>query len=47
MDIGSLANPNLWLYNLDSTSLGSLDVDATKSTASVNPSASNGIAVTH
>lgn len=47
MDIGSLANPNLWLYSLDSTSLGSLDVDATKSTATVNPSAANGIATTH
>jgi 6-phosphogluconolactonase len=47
MDIGSLANPNLWLYTLDGTSGGALDVTATKSTASVNPSAANGIAVTH
>ena len=47
MDVGSLANPNLWLYTLDGTSGGALDVTATKSTASVNPSAANGIAVTH
>jgi DNA-binding beta-propeller fold protein YncE len=47
MDIGSLANPNLWQYSFDASSAGSLDVNSTKSTASVNPSASNGIAVTH
>ena len=47
MDVGSLANPNLWLYSFDTTSLGSLDVGATTSTATVNPSQSNGIAVTH
>ncbi len=47
MDIGSLANPNLWLYTLDSSSPGALDVTATKSTASVNPSLATGIAVTH
>jgi 6-phosphogluconolactonase len=47
MDVGSLANPNLWLYTLDTTSGGALDVTSTKSTATVNPSAANGIAVTH
>ena len=47
MDIGNLANPNLWLYSFDATSAGSLDVGATKSTASTSPSASTGIAVTH
>jgi DNA-binding beta-propeller fold protein YncE len=49
MDVGNLANPNLWLYSFDASSgsAGLLDVGATTSTASVNPSASNGIAVTH
>jgi 6-phosphogluconolactonase len=47
MDVGNLANPNLWLYTFDATAAGSLDVTATKPTASVNPSAANGIAVTH
>jgi len=46
MAVGNGANPNLWLYSFDTTSLGSLDVGSTKSTASVNPSAANGIAVT-
>lgn len=47
IDIGSGANPNLWLYSFDGTSLGTLDVSSTKSTASVNPSDANGIAATH
>ena len=48
MDIGTGANPNLWLYNFDTTTNdGTLDIVSTKSTASVNPAASNGIAVTH
>jgi len=46
MAVGNGANPNLWLYSFDATSLGTLDVGSTKSTASVNPSAANGIAVT-
>ena len=47
MALGSGANPNLWLYSFDTTSLGTLDVGSTKSTASVSPSAANGIAVTY
>jgi len=47
MDVGNKANPNLWLYSFDVTSAGSLDVGTTKSTATVNPSAATGIAVTH
>jgi 6-phosphogluconolactonase len=47
MDVGNLANPNLWLYSFDASSAGSLDVSATKSTGTTNPSAANGIAATH
>jgi 6-phosphogluconolactonase len=47
MDVGNKANPNLWLYSFDSSSLGTLDVGSTKSTASTNPSLANAIAVTH
>jgi hypothetical protein len=47
MTVGSLANPNLWLYSFDGTTPGSLDVGSTRSTATVNPSAATGIAVTH
>jgi len=47
MAVGNGDNPNLWLYSFDATSLGTLDVGTTTSTASTNPSASNGIAVTH
>jgi 6-phosphogluconolactonase len=48
IDVGSGANPNLWLYSIDATAAdGTLDVGSTKSTGSVNPSAANGIAITH
>ncbi|HEX4320796.1 MAG TPA: hypothetical protein VHZ52_07835 [Acidobacteriaceae bacterium] len=47
MSVGNKANPNLWLYSFDATNLGSLDVGSTKSTASTNPAASTGIALTH
>lgn len=47
IDVGNGANPNLWLYSLDTTSLGTLDVGSTRSTAGVNPSDANGIAITH
>jgi 6-phosphogluconolactonase len=47
MDIGNAANPNLWLYSFDASSLGSLDVGSTTSTLSTSPSDSNGIAATH
>lgn len=47
MAVGSGANPNLWVYSLDATSLGTLDVGSTLSTAAVNPSTATGIATTH
>jgi 6-phosphogluconolactonase len=47
MNAGFGANPNLWMYSFDSTSLGALDVKTTTSTGSVSPSLANGIAVTH
>jgi 6-phosphogluconolactonase len=47
IDVGSGANPNLWLYSFDASSLGSLDVGSTTSTASTSPSGSNGIVATH
>lgn len=45
--IGYGTNPNLWLYKYDSTTAGTLDVQATATTASANPSLSNGIALSH
>jgi hypothetical protein len=48
MAVGSGANPNLWLYNFDTTTAdGTLDIDSSTSTASVSPAASNGIVATH
>jgi DNA-binding beta-propeller fold protein YncE len=47
MDVGFGANPNLWMYSLDATSLGALDVKTTTSTATVSPSLANAIAATH
>jgi len=47
MDVGNKANPNMWLYSFDATTLGTLDVGMTTSTASTNPSLANAIAVTH
>ncbi|WP_263357151.1 beta-propeller fold lactonase family protein [Acidicapsa ligni] len=47
LSIGNGNNPNLWVYSFDATSLGSLDVANTNSTASTNPSLSNSIAVSH
>jgi 6-phosphogluconolactonase len=47
IDIGNAANPNLWLYSFDASSLGTLDVGSTTSTTSTSPSDSNGIAVSH
>jgi 6-phosphogluconolactonase len=47
LDVGSGANPNLWMYGLDATSLGALDVKTTTSTASVSPSLASAIAATH
>jgi 6-phosphogluconolactonase (cycloisomerase 2 family) len=34
LEIGSGASPNLWLYNFDATTAGTLDIKATTSTAS-------------
>lgn len=45
--IGYGANPNLWLYKYDSTTAGTLDVQATASTGSASPSLSNAIALSH
>lgn len=47
MDVGNKANPNMWLYSFDTSSLGTLDVASTKSTGTANPSLANSIAVTH
>lgn len=45
--IGYGANPNLWLYNYDATTAGTLDVQTTATTSSANPSLSNGVALSH
>ncbi|MFC5865447.1 lactonase family protein [Acidicapsa dinghuensis] len=45
--IGYGTNPNLWLYKYDATTAGTLDVQTTATTASSNPSLSNGIALSH
>jgi len=47
MDVGFGANPNLWLYSFDGTSLGTLDVKTTTSTGTASPSLANALAVTH
>jgi 6-phosphogluconolactonase len=47
IDVGSGANPNLWLYSFDSAGGGVLDVNSTTSTAATNPAVANGIAATH
>ncbi len=47
IDAGFGANPNLWMYSFDATSLGTLDVKTTTSTGSTSPSLANAIAVTH
>ena len=47
LTIGSKGNPNLWVYNFDTTTAGDLDVKTTTSTASATTSAATGIAVTH
>jgi 6-phosphogluconolactonase (cycloisomerase 2 family) len=47
LDAGFGNNPNLWVYKFDGTSLGTLDVTTTTSTASADPSLANGIAITH
>jgi 6-phosphogluconolactonase len=47
MAVGSGVNPDLWLYNFDSTTNnGTLDVKTTTSTSSTSPALANGIAVT-
>ncbi len=47
MSAGFGVNPNLWLYSFDSTTGGTLDVKTTTSTATVDPSLANAIAVSH
>jgi 6-phosphogluconolactonase (cycloisomerase 2 family) len=47
MTIGSNTNPNLWLYNFDTTTAGVLNIKTTTSTASVSPALANGLAVTY
>jgi len=47
IDVGFSTNPNLWMYSLDPTSLGSLDVKTTTSTVSTSPSQAIALAVTH
>lgn len=47
LDIGYGTNPNLWLYNFDATTAGTLDVGTTTTTGSADPSLSNAIALTH
>ena len=45
--VGSGANPNLWVYKFDATSLGTLDVASTLSTSSSDPSGAIAIALSH
>jgi 6-phosphogluconolactonase len=47
LTIGTKGNPNLWVYNFDTTTAGDLDVKTTTSTASSSTSAATGIAATH
>lgn len=45
--IGYGTNPNLWLYKYDATTAGDLDVQATATTGSSDPSLSNSVALSH
>jgi len=47
LDVGFGANPNLWMYSFDATSLGDLNVKTSTSTATSNPSLATAIALTH
>jgi 6-phosphogluconolactonase len=48
VDVGFGINPNLWIYNFDSATPGTLDVTATTSTGGgADPSLSNAVALTH
>jgi 6-phosphogluconolactonase len=47
MQIGTKGNPNLWVYNFDTTVTGDLDVKTTTSTGSSTTTVANGIAATH
>jgi DNA-binding beta-propeller fold protein YncE len=47
LNIGFGTNPNFYVYSYDATAPGTLDIKSTTSTATVNPSLSNAIAVTH
>jgi DNA-binding beta-propeller fold protein YncE len=45
--VGYGNNPNLWLYTFDALNLGTLDVGATTTTGTVDPSLANGLALSH
>jgi 6-phosphogluconolactonase (cycloisomerase 2 family) len=45
--IGYGTNPNFWVYSFDATTGGTLDVTATTTTGTTDPSLSNGIALSH
>jgi 6-phosphogluconolactonase (cycloisomerase 2 family) len=47
LDVGYGNNPNLWLYKFDANTAGTLDVGATASTSTSDPSLSNAIALSH
>ncbi len=47
LSAGFGTNPNLWIYSFDTVTAGTLDVKSTTSTASVDPSLANAIAMTH
>ena len=47
MSVGSGTNPDLYVYSFDATSLGTLDIGATATTGSSDPSLAIAIAATH
>jgi 6-phosphogluconolactonase (cycloisomerase 2 family) len=47
VDIGFGTNPNMWIYAYDGTTAGTLDVKATTSTGTTDPSLSNALALSH
>jgi 6-phosphogluconolactonase (cycloisomerase 2 family) len=47
LTVGYGNNPDLWLYTFDATTAGTLDVGATTTTGSADPSLANAIALSH
>jgi 6-phosphogluconolactonase len=47
LSVGFGANPDLWVYSFDATSLGTLDVTKTATTGAASPSQANAIALSH